>query len=122
MARKNVLSSYHAIVNGDMSGTLTSPVTNVMFLDNIVIQLNATGSPVGQYTVEFSVDYQQDYLGNVVNAGNWVVCALTPTASITGAGNVIIDFNQMPGAYIRLKWTPTSGTGTLNMYVAAKEV
>lgn len=122
MPRKNVLASFHAIKNGDMSSVITSPVTNVMFLDNLIIQLNSTGAPVGAYTVEFSADYSQDSQGVVINPGNWVVCGLSPSASITSAGSVMIDFNQIPASYMRVTWTPASGTGVLNMYVAAKEI
>jgi len=122
MPRKNVLATFHAIKDGDMSATITSPVTNVMFLDNLIIQLNSAGSPNGSYTVEFSADYSQDSQGNVINPGNWVVCTLSPAAVITSAGSVIIDFNQMPASYMKVVWTPTSGTGVLNMFVAAKEI
>lgn len=122
MPRKNVLATYHAIIDGDMSAPITSPVTNVMFLDNLIIQLNSTGSPNGEFTVEFSANYSQDSQGNVLDPGNWVECVLSPLASITTAGNVILDFNQMPAAYMRVKWTPASGTGVLNMFVAAKEI
>lgn len=122
MPRKNVLASYKAIVNGNMAGNLTSAITNISFLDNIVIQLNATGSPSGTYTIETSADYAQDSQGNVINAGNWNQLTLNPTADITGAGITTIELNQIPGPYIRVKYTAASGSGTLNMYIAAKEI
>jgi hypothetical protein len=122
MPRKNVLSTFKAITNGDMSSIIVSPVTNVMFLDNLIIQLNSTGTPAGEYLVEFSADYDQDAQGNVLNAGNWVALALSPSPVITTSGTIIIDLNQMPASWMRLRWVPTSGTGVLNMFLSAKEI
>lgn len=122
MPRKNVLSTFKAISAGDMSGALTSPVTNVAFLDNLLIQLNASGSPAGTYSVEFSADYYQDSQGNIINPGNWVAVTLNPMPTITGSGSTIIDLNQMPTSFMRVKWVPTSGSGSLDMYISAKEI
>lgn len=122
MTRRNVIQSCHAVTNGNMSTQIISSVINVMFLDNFLIQANATGSPNGEYKVEFSSDYVQDAGGGVINPGTWVQCTLNPQAIITAASNVIIDFNQSPAAYMRVKWVPSGGTGTLNIYVTAKEI
>lgn len=122
MPRKNVLIQYHSIKSGDMSGNLTSPVTNISYLDNIVIQLNASGTPNGTFSVETSLDYQVDSLGNVINAGTWNALVLSPAPTITASGVITIDINQLAGTFLRVKWTANGGAGTLNMYLAAKEV
>jgi hypothetical protein len=122
MPRKNVLERYQAITAGNMSGNLTSPVTNIKFLDNVLMEFVATGSPGGSYSVEVSADYQTDNNGNVINAGNWTALEFNPSPIITGAGTVVIDMNQLSAPYIRAKYTRTSGTGSLNLFMSAKEV
>ena len=122
MPRKNVLERYQAITAGNMSGNLTSPVTNIKFLDNVLMEFVATGSPGGSYSVEVSADYQTDNNGNVINAGNWTALEFNPSPIITGAGTVVIDMNQLSAPYIRAKYTRTSGTGSLNLFISAKEV
>lgn len=120
---KNVLPVYHAISGASMTGAVTSPVTNCQYLDNILIQLNFTGTPTGSFAVQFSADYKQDAMGNVSNAGNWIPLTLPTVPVATGAANQIaIDLNEMPGAYVRVVYTPTSGTGTLDMYITAKMI
>lgn len=123
MPQKNVLKPYHAIVAGNMSGNITSPVTCIQYLDNCLIQLNFTGTPTGTFSVQVSADYARDDQGNVTNAGNWVPLTLSPSPSAAGAANqIIIDMNEMPAPYLRVVYTFTSGTGTLDMYITAKSV
>lgn len=121
---KNVLKTYHAITNGDMSGDITSPVTSTQFLDNIGIQLNFTGTPTGTFQIQYSADYNQDSQGNVINAGNWITNSLiTPTPAASGsADQIYIDLTQISSPWVRVKYVRTSGTGTLNMYITAKMV
>jgi hypothetical protein len=122
MPRKNVLERYQAITNGNMASSITSPVTNIKYMDNVLIELVSTGSPVGQYYVEVSGDYQIDNNGNVLVPGNWVPLYLNPSPAISAAGSVMIDANQLPAPYIRVRWAPSSGSGTLNMFITAKEI
>lgn len=111
MGRKNVLLPYHLVVAGDMSDDITSGVVNVQYLDNVGIQVVFTGDPVGTFTVEGSVDgtnYTELDLG---------------TISASGAGDsFLMNMNQLPYPLIRLKYTATSGAGSLNAYVTAKTV
>jgi hypothetical protein len=122
MPRKNVLERYQSVVNGDMSGSITTPVTSIKFLDNILMEFVATGTPAGTYSVEVSSDYQQDLEGNVLVAGNWTPLTFSPVPTISSAGTVVLDMNQLPAPYIRAKWEPTSGTGVLNVFISAKEI
>lgn len=121
MSRKNNLQVFQLITAGDMSAaSLTSPVTNIQFLDNIGIQLSWTGSPVGTFTVQVSADYNQDSLGNVLAAGHWVTLTL-PTSPTTASGSPIyLDLNQLSAPWIRVVYTKTSGTGSLSAFITAK--
>ena len=78
MSRKNTLRAFQNIKNGDMSTTLTSAVTNIERADDVGLQFNFTGTPVGTFSVQVSIDYAQDFMGNVLNAGNWVPVVLDP--------------------------------------------
>ncbi len=105
------------------SASITSAVTNVEGLDNIGIQFNWSGaSPVGTFTVEVSIDYAQDYLGNVTNAGTWNTLAISPAVAATGTSpdSAFIALNQLPAPWVRVKYTRTSGTGTLQSFISGK--
>ena len=116
-----------------MAGNLTSQVTTIQFLDNLGLQLDWTGSPVGSFQVQVSADYSQDIMGNVLNAGNWspIILEYIPTGGTltiatsipTPVGSPIyVDLNQTSAPYIRVVYTSSSGTGTLNAYITAKEI
>lgn len=123
MPRKNVLERYQSVSGGDMSGAITTPVTSIKFLDNVLMEFVSSGAPDGAYSVEVSADYQQDLEGNVLNAGNWVALDLSPVPNINAAGSVMIDMNQLPAPFIRAVWTPNVGSvGTLDVYITAKEI
>lgn len=117
--QKNVLAVYHSIVNASMVGNITSPVTTISWLDNVAVQLIWTGAPVGTFSVQGSLDY------NAVtsNPGTWVSLVLNPVPTAAGsADSALVDMNQLSFPYIRVVYNFTSGTGTLNAYIAAKEV
>jgi len=125
-SRKNTLLSYKTVVAGDMSGNITSPVTNIQFLDNVGIQFNFSGSPVGYFQVQVSIDYAQDMLGNITNAGNWTPLFFTQLSSSnipTSSGSPIyLDLSELSAPWIRSVYTATSGSGTLNSFITAKEI
>lgn len=121
--RKNNLRKFHNIVAGNMSADITSSVTNIEHLDNVAIQLHWTGTPTGDFKVQVSVDYEQDSLGNVKVAGNWVDVTLSPAPVAAGiAGDIFIDLNQLAAPWIRVFYDRTGGTGTLDSFISAKMI
>lgn len=118
MSRKNNILKFQNITNGDMSqATITSAITDIQFLDNIGIQLNFTGSPVGIAAIQVSADHAQDMFGNVTMAGSW---ATITSSSMVGGSPIYFDLNQLSAPYLRIVYTKTSGTGTLNGFITAK--
>lgn len=120
---KNSILKFQNIVSGDMSqATITSSISNIQFLDDIGIQLVWTGtSPVGTAAVEISIDHAQDSLGNVTVAGTWT--ALSAGTAVSGnSGNIFFDVYGISAPWIRVKYTKTSGIGTLNSYLCAKAI
>lgn len=123
---KQVYKPYQVITNGDMSAAmLTSIYTNIQGLDNVGYQGTFTGAPVGTFSVQISMDYQPGTSPNSLpaNAGNWITLPLNPAITASGTGDSFyIDLNQMSAPWIRLVYTKTSGTGTLNAFVVAKAI
>lgn len=120
--RKNTLPAYQIITAGDMStASITSAISNIQYLDNISLQLIWTGSPVGTFAVQGSLDHSQDSLGNVTNAGTWDGLTLNPApAAIGSAGHILLDLNELSFPWIRVVYTKTSGTGSLTAWIGGK--
>lgn len=110
---KDNLAPYKTITNGDMSAaTLTSTPTNIINKDNVAIALVWTGSPVGTFAVNVSQDKT-----------TWIPLTLSTTPVASGsAGSIGLDLNQLAFPHIQVVYTKTSGTGTLNCTISAKQV
>lgn len=111
--------------NESMSGNITSQVIIKVPLSKWNFQINWSGtSPVGTIKVQTSLDYSQNIDGSVKNAGTWndmpfllstgELVTSMPVSGNTGIGTIDILSNA---AYaIRVVYTRTSGTGTIQMY------
>jgi flagellar basal body P-ring protein FlgI len=109
--RKNSLVQYQVIKGGDGSGDLTGPSTNIQNLDNIGYQINMTGTMTGVFSVQVSADNT-----------NWVSLTLNPPLSVASGSptNIYADINQISAPWIRLIYTHTSGSGTVNAFITGK--
>lgn len=129
-ARKNTLLKYQTITNASMASNVTSAVTSIQFLDNVGLQLNFSGSPVGSFQAQVSADYAQDDYGNVTNPGTWTPIILTYyngttvvqgiSVPTTQGSPIYLDLNQLSAPYLRVVYTAGSGSGTLNALITAK--
>ncbi len=124
MNRKDPIPPYLAVSAGDLSAaTVTSPVTQVNYHDNLVYQCNITGSPVGLLEAQASDDYLAINTAggqtNVIRAGNWVTIT---SAAVTTAATIIFDLNQIGPMAVRLLYTKTSGTGAIDVWISGKQV
>lgn len=123
MASRPILPPFPVITNGDMSqATITSAVTVIQNVSMLSYDISWSGtSPVGAMTVQVSNTYKQNADGTVANAGNWTTLALSAAAPVSGnTGNGFIDVDGTAGYAIRLVYTKTSGTGTLNVIASGK--
>lgn len=123
--RKSNLQQFQLITSGDMSASITGPVTNIQFLDNIGVQFNFSGAPSGNFQIQVSIDYNQDINGNVINAGNWVPVTLSSgsvNANTSLGSPIYVDLNQLSAPFIRVVYVRTSGSGTLNAFISGKMV
>lgn len=99
---------------GSLGSSITSSTVNVINLDKASIHLEWTGSsPVGTITVQ-ARNGEHDA---------WYALDLGSTISISGAsGDHQLVFNELPFTDIRLLYTRTSGSGSLDAVVTMKVV
>ncbi len=78
-------------------------------------------SPVGAMSVQVSNDFSINVDGSVRNAGTWNTLPISPAATVSGStGNGFIDIGATGAYAIRLVYTRTSGTGTMQAQINAK--
>jgi hypothetical protein len=120
---KGNLVKFQTITSGDASGNLTSAVTQIQHLDDITVQVNVTGTPTGVLQVQYSLDFTEDFMNNVTNPGTWVndIYAVQ-TVTAGNPTSTIFDLTLKGAPYVRLTWTSTSGTGTINAFISGKAV
>lgn len=116
------------------AASITGSVTEIKYLDDIGLQLDWSGSPVGTFQVQISANHVQDNNNppNVSVAGTWVPLVLTywdgsafvtATSIPTSLGSPIyFDLALLSAPYVRVIYTKSSGTGTLNATIVAKQV
>lgn len=105
-----------------MSSNIISAVTVIQNTSMISYDISWTGTaPVGVMSVQVSNTYTQNADGSVRNAGNWTTLTLTSPPSVSGStGNGFIDVALTGCFAIRLVYTRTSGTGTMNATINGK--
>lgn len=108
--RKNHLNDVSLVTSGNMASDITSDGIDLRWLDNIIIYISFSGTPTGTFSVEVSP-----------NESDWYELDLSPVPAASGTADTIrIDINQLGDSYLRLKYTRTSGTGTLNSKIVGK--
>lgn len=128
MSSRPQLNPESVITNGDMSGSLISLPTIVQKLSMVSYALSWSGStPIGTVSVQVSNDYAKNADGSVQNAGTWTTMTVSSGGTnvtaipVTGnSGNGFIDIDQTAAYAMRLIYTASSGTGTINAIVNGK--
>lgn len=123
MSSRPQFNPYPVIVNGNMSSVIISAVTVIQKLSMISYDIswaNAT-SPAGVMSVQVSNTYSQNNDGTVKNAGNWQTLTLSAVPTVSGSsGNGFIDIDATGAYAIRLVYTPSAGSGTMQATINAK--
>lgn len=114
MGQKKI-NNYQLVNAGVMTGTavITSAVQNVQNFDNIGFQTTWTGAAVGTIAIQFSVDN--------VNFVTVVPDYLSITQPNNNAGSYVFGFKSTPFPYMQFKYTNTSSTGVLNVFIFEKD-
>lgn len=99
------------IVDGDLSSDVTGASTNILHTDRVGYQIVYTGTPTGTFSVQVSNDET-----------TWEDLTLsTPVTASGSADNHFIDC-ETSAKFIRLKYTSSSGSGTLQVKLTAKSI
>jgi hypothetical protein len=108
------------VVAGDMAANITSSGFNVRAMDNIGLQFHYTGTAAtGTWSFEAS------NTSTTGADGTWFVVTLDdppPAPSASAGADFGVDLNQWPYEWVRLKYTRTSGSGTLDVIALGKEI
>lgn len=106
-------------LTGTLTGTMSS--TNIIYsniqdlrnTDNQGLELTWTGTPTG--TIEV--------LGSVSGLNFYPITFLPAITQPAGsAGGYLIDLNQWPWRFLFVRYTNSSGSGTLAVYVGSKDL
>lgn len=107
---KRVLAPFHIVKASSIATSFLSASTNILYGDNVGIQLIWTGTPTGTFFVQVSLDgvtFDPITLPSAVSAAG-------------SAGSAYISLNQLDASYIQFGYTASGGTGTLDAYITWK--
>jgi hypothetical protein len=101
-----------------MSGSLNSIGIDLqqLFLGSIQIVWASGATPVGALTLEVSNDIVQPSLGTnpAANVVNWTTYSGSSTALSGNSGTAFYNITDMGFRWLRLVYTRTSGSATMN--------
>ena len=120
MSRKNIVKSFKMIDSGDLSGDITSSTTSVINLDQASIHIAWTGSsPSGTITVEAT----NNDIDKNTPTPVWRELDFGSAITVSGnSGSHDIVFSEMPFDAIRVKYTASSSTGSVDATITAKTI
>lgn len=111
------------VSNSPLSGVLVGAMasTNVIYsniqdisnTDNQGLEISWTGTPTGLIEIQCSES------GQVFNSLTFDPVITQPAGA---SGNYLVSLNQVPWRYLMVKYTNTSGTGSLSIYVGSKDL
>lgn len=120
MSSRPLIKPISVVTSGDMSAQIISKPTITDNLSMVSYDCTYAGAPVGAVTIQVSNSYSQNVDGSVKNAGHWTTLTLSNLVPVSGAGGSFIDIDATAAYAIRLVYTPTSGSGTMNVILASK--
>lgn len=123
MSSRPQIRPHSVITNVSMGANITSAVTIIDDLTMVGYDVSWTAgsTPIGVMSVQVSNTYSQNADGSVRTAGNWTTLTLSSAANVTGnTGNGFIDVDATGAYAIRIVYTRTSGSGTMNAKICSK--
>lgn len=129
MSTRTTFRPAPVITNGNMAANITSLPTVMQSISGVSYSITWAGtSPVGTIAVQVSNTYALSANGTVANAGNdWnalvvvVNGAFVSSIALSGnTGTISVDINETKFYAIRVVYTATSGTGTMQATINGK--
>lgn len=112
------------LVANNMTGTavIHSLAMNWDTIRGGSIQVIWTGTPVGAFKIEGSLDHQASVDGKDNSSGTWDDLGIALNSPAGAAGSDIADISLTGIPWIRVTYTNASGTGTLTAWGHGKGV
>lgn len=117
--------SINLVTNGDMSSTVTSTGINLISIYAYSIQITWTGgsAPVGSFTLQGSNDPGDTGSGQAVSQPTHWTTITGSSQSVSGTpGSMLYDVVECSYRWVRLVYTPVSGSATMNAITNVKGV
>ena len=112
----NALRAFQAIVDGDMSGDITSTEIDTTFLINHSVQFTWTGNAEGDFNVQITNNPNTRGTYARTNA-DWENVAFSTQPAAAGVdGTIFINLSFLRCAAMRFTFTNTTGTGTVQAW------
>ncbi len=104
----------------DMSDDFSSEASNILFQDNVGLQVRWSGDAVGTITVECSNNKDP----NTHESGDFYSLTFDPELEqpAGASGGYLINLNQVPFEWVRISYVADSGSGDLECWLTSKEV
>ncbi len=112
---------YRLVNAGNMGSSITSAPQQLTEMAMACIQAVFTGTPNGTFKLQVSTTHKQDAQGNIITEGTWTDYTGSSQA-IVAAGDFAWNLSTTPYPFVRLVYTRSSGTGTLNVTINGKGV
>lgn len=104
-----------------LAASTTSVITNIKMISICSYSLSWTGTPTGEFTVEVCNDYVPADSKIPAQTGNWVTIPLSEQVLANGdSGSAYIDIDTIGCTWIRLRYTRSSGTGSVTAFIGGK--
>lgn len=121
MSTRPIIKPFPVFSSSSMATSLTSPATIISNLSGVGYDIAWTGAPVGTFSVQISNTVTLNAQGAVATAGSWTTLTLSSSIAAAGsADNAFINLAGVEAYAIRLVYTRSSGTGTLNATISGK--
>lgn len=114
MATTKNVKNYALVTNQSMTSSFNSVPVEILQYQGVAFEIIWTGTPTGTFTV------QSSNLG--ASDTNWSTLPLSATISAAGSADVaFIDVLSTQAKFLRVSYTASGSTGTVNIQVTAKE-
>lgn len=121
MANKDVIPPYKLASAQDVSASFSSKSTNIQYMDRIAISVNVlSGTPTGTFYLEGRTSLSTAPTSNSVGpTTEWMRLGTGQSAPSSGS-SVGWDVGQTGITELRISYVAVSGSGTCDIWIAAK--